>query len=122
MLRITGIKLGLDQDESVIPTEIAKKLRIDEKEIGTWNIWKKSVDARKKSNISFVYTVDFKVKNENDILRKHGKKGVSKALVDTRQYKWKEEYSGKRPVIVGTGPAGLFAGLVLSEMGLKPIL
>ncbi|HZH93989.1 MAG TPA: FAD-dependent oxidoreductase, partial [Tissierellaceae bacterium] len=122
MLRISGIRLGLDQEEGSIPSEISKKLRISENEVKAWRIWKKSVDARRKSNISFVYTVDFKTANDKAILKKFGKKGVSLASVENREYEKKTSIKGSRPVIVGTGPAGLFAGLVLSEMGYNPIL
>ena len=122
MLRISGIRLGLDQEEESIPFEIAKKLRINETDITAWSIWKQSVDARRKSNITFVYTVDFQVANEKAILKKFGKKGVSQATVEKRDYVRKNSIKGSRPVIVGTGPAGLFAGLVLSELGFRPIL
>lgn len=122
MLRISGIRLGLDQEEGSIPSEISKKLRISDTEVKAWRIWKKSVDARRKSNISFVYTVDFKTANDKAILKKFGKKGVSLASVENREYEKKTSIKGSRPVIVGTGPAGLFAGLVLSEMGYNPIL
>ena len=122
MLRISGIRLGLDQEEGSIPSEISKKLRISETEVKAWRIWKKSVDARRKSNISFVYTVDFKTAIDKAILKKFGKKGVSLASVENREYEKKTSIKGSRPVIVGTGPAGLFAGLVLSEMGFNPIL
>lgn len=122
MLRISGIRLGLDQEEGSIPSEVSKKLRISETEVKAWRIWKKSVDARRKSNISFVYTVDFKTAIDKAILKKFGKKGVSLASVENREYEKKTSIKGSRPVIVGTGPAGLFAGLVLSEMGFNPIL
>ncbi|MGM0396343.1 MAG: NAD(P)/FAD-dependent oxidoreductase [Bacillota bacterium] len=122
MLRISGIRLGLEQDESSIPSEVAKKLGIKEKDIVSWNIWKKSVDARRKNNISFVYTIDFRTADDNDFLKRFGKKGVSEAYIENRQYRKKGNIPGKRPVIIGTGPAGLFAGIVLSELGYKPIL
>jgi len=122
MLRISGIRLGLDQEEGYIPSEVAKKLRLNESDIVSWSIWKKSVDARRKSNITFVYTVDFQVGDEKSILKKFGKKGVTLASVEKREYLRKDNIKGLRPVVVGTGPAGLFAGLVLSEMGFDPIL
>lgn len=122
MLRVTGIRLSLDQDESMLPDELAKKIKIDRHKIKFWRIWKKSVDARRKNNINFVYTIDFTVENENEIIKRFNKKGVSKAIVQEREYTKKNFLSNNRPVIIGTGPAGLFAGLVLSEMGFKPIL
>ncbi|WP_422486456.1 NAD(P)/FAD-dependent oxidoreductase [Gudongella sp. DL1XJH-153] len=122
MLRIAGIRLSLDQDESTIASEIAKKLKIRETDIVSWKIWKKSVDARRKNNITFVYSIDFNAVNEREILKRHGKKGVSQATAEDRQYLRKENINGARPVIVGTGPSGLFAGMVLAEMGYSPIL
>lgn len=122
MLRVTGIRLSLDQEESMLPDELAKKLKIERDKIVFWRIWKKSLDARRKSSINFVYTIDFTVENENEIIKKINKKGVSKAIDQERKYKKKNFFSDNRPVIIGTGPAGLFAGLVLAEMGYKPIL
>lgn len=122
MLRITNIKLSLDEDESLLKTKVAKKLKVLEKDILNIKIFKKSIDARRKNNIHFVYTLDVDIKDEDKILRKYSTKGVSKAPTYNTEYKKIANSKSKRPIIVGTGPAGLFAGLALSTMGFRPIL
>lgn len=122
MLRVTNIKLLLDEDESLLKKKVAKKLNISEKEILSLKIFKKSIDARRKNNIHFVYTLDVELKNEDKILNKHSKKGVSKVPNYNIKYERIAGENAKRPIVVGTGPAGLFAGLALSSMGFKPIL
>ena len=122
MLRIPELKLYLDEDESKLKSILAKKLNVSEKEILDYKIFKKSVDARRKDKIHFVYTVDANVKNEEKLLKYASKKGVTRAKDTTRDYAFKATEGCKRPVIVGTGPSGLFAGLVLAKSGYKPIL
>ena len=122
MLRVPEIKLSLAQSERQLPEALSKTLGIKPEEIRSWSIYKKSVDARKKEMISFVYSVDFQVDNEDRILKRLSKKGVVKAESISFKYTPTAEDGYIRPVIVGTGPAGLFAGMVLAELGYKPIL
>lgn len=124
MIRISGIKLSLEQDEAEVKSELIKKLRIKEKELIKYNIFKRSIDARKSDSIYFVYTVDAVVANEDKLLNKFAKdKDVSTSpnfnyeFVQTGESKLKN-----RPIIIGTGPAGLFAGLILAQMGFRPLL
>lgn len=122
MIRIPEIKLSLDKDESSLIQEICKKINIYESSILSYKIFKKSIDARKKSDIHFVYIVDVELNNEESILKKHSKKGVIK----TPDLSYKPVTSINkplsRPIIVGTGPAGLYAGLILAQAGYNPIL
>lgn len=122
MIRIPGIKLSLDQDESNLISEISKKIHIDEASIKAYRIFKKSIDARKKSDIHFVYTIDIEVDREDLILKKHSKKGIIKTPIIKYDYHIEAPKEFTRPVIVGLGPAGLFAGLALAQMGFKPII
>lgn len=122
MLRITNIKLSLDEEESLLKAKIAKKLKIPEKSIINYRIFKKSLDARKKNNIHFVYTLDAELKNEEKILKLYSKKGVSQVSAITHKYEKKVTSNVTRPIIVGMGPAGLFAALALSRMGYRPII
>lgn len=122
MLRITNIKLSLEEDESLLKSKIARKLRISESDILSYNIFKKSIDARKKSDIHFVYSVDVELKNEDRILKLFSDKGVSKVKDIKYEYKRISTHGIKRPVIVGMGPAGIFAGLALARMGFNPII
>ncbi|GAB6157219.1 oxidoreductase [Desulfotomaculum varum] len=124
MIRVSGIKLTLDQDETEIYKSLLNKLKIKERELIKYNIFKRSVDARKKDKIFFVYTVDAEVAGENKVLsRLAGDKDVSR----TPNLKYEYVKPGtlplqNRPVIIGTGPAGLFAGLILASMGYRPLL
>ncbi|WFA08205.1 NAD(P)/FAD-dependent oxidoreductase [Tissierella sp. Yu-01] len=122
MLRVPEIKLSLDQDEKSIKKEIAKKLHISEETIKDYRIFKKSIDARKKNDVHFVYAVDIDVEDEERILRKHSKKGVIKVPELKYVLNNGNPKDFTRPVVVGLGPAGLFAGLTLAQMGLKPII
>lgn len=122
MLRVNNIKLSLDEDESLLKSKVAKKLKVPEKSILSLRIFKKSIDARNKNDIHFVYTLDVKFKNEDKILNMCSKKGVSKVKEVNYIYEKKAPKDGKRPIIVGAGPAGLFAGLALARMGFRPII
>lgn len=122
MLRVPEIKLSLDQDEQLLKIELAKKLKIPQESVSSYRIFKKSVDARKKKDIHFVYTLDVELKNEDKILKMYSKKGVTKVPTTDYEYKNIAPSNIQRPIIVGTGPSGLFAGLVLAQMGYKPIL
>lgn len=122
MLRITNIKLSLEEDESLLKGKVAKKLRISEKDILGYSIFKKSIDARKKHDIHFVYTLDVELKDEDKVLRLFSNKGVSKVKNTSHKYEKIAPQNIKRPVIVGMGPGGLFAGLALARMGFKPLI
>lgn len=102
---------------------IAKKLRIPDTGLLDYKIIKKSLDAREKPDIRYVYTVDVLVRQEAQILRRLHDKNVSKAPQES--YRFVSAGSQKllhRPVIIGSGPAGLFAGYFLAIKGYRPIL
>ena len=137
MLRMTQIRLNMDEPISVIPEKIRKKLNMKKLDISEWKIVKESIDARKKPDIKFTYTVDFAIKNEDAFLEKKKNVkglGLSKApdmsyeipmTAELREKLRDSELSGgeiKRPVVVGFGPCGMFAGLILAEAGLKPVI
>lgn len=122
MLRISNIKLKID-DEKSIKKEILKKLKINQSELIRYQIAKKSIDARKKDQMYFVYTIDVELKNEEKIFNKMKKKGVNKT--PKRQYEYVkkgDKNKDKRPIIIGTGPSGIYAGLILARMGYNPML
>ncbi|WP_066499094.1 NAD(P)/FAD-dependent oxidoreductase [Abyssisolibacter fermentans] len=121
MIRISQIRLNIDEDISLLKDKIVKKLRIKESDILDIKIFKESIDARRAGKIDFVYTVDIKVKNEGKIIKKY--KDVS--LTPDMEYKYPkqgEKELSHRPVIIGMGPAGMFAGLILAQKGYKPII
>ena len=123
MIRIRQINVAIDEDENELITKCAKKLKTNKENIEEYKIVKKSIDARDKQNIVFCYEVDIKAKNENEILRKNKSKDIFEA--SNTQYEFKitgKQKMKNRPVIVGSGPAGLFCGYMLASYGYKPII
>ena len=111
MYRVNGINIPVTTVLS--KQHIAKKLNISEKDIKDYIILKKAVDARKKSDVRYVYSVaveiDKKLKNAEEYVKNEYSFPKGKQLL-------------KSPVIVGMGPCGLFAGLMLALAGYKPII
>ncbi len=119
MIRISNIKLKTD--DSRLMEAAAKRLRIKEEDIKAIAIRRKSLDARKKDDIHYLYTVDITADNEDRILKGCRDRNVSRS--DYREYALPEVRAElkNRPVVVGFGPAGMFAALVLARKGLRPI-
>jgi len=130
MLRITEIKLPIENAQSLIhqsdeiKAALLKRLEIPESDLIHFDIFKRGVDARKSHAILYVYSLDVEVKNEEKILAKFRKDAHIKPAPDT-SYKFvatTEVAPQARPVIVGFGPAGIFAALILAQGGFKPIV
>ena len=122
MLKISQIKLPLTADENDLRRAAGKALRLDENRIRSLRITKEAVDSRKKDNIFFVYNVEVDVDgDEQAVLRRCGSDvDVVKPFNFTPPEM--RRTSELLPVIVGFGPAGMFAGLVLARAGLKPLI
>ena len=128
MIRINNIKMPVKHTENDLKKTVYKLYRINEKEVKSFEIAGQAIDARKKDNVVFVYAVDisFKFDEEKEKKRFENVKNVRK--IEKKPYftekieNFTENESIKRPVVVGSGPAGIFAGLVLAEAGLKPII
>lgn len=123
MIRVSELRLELDEDESLLRKKAGKVLRTDPKYIEKLTIFKKSVDARKKDDVHFSYTVDVTLGlDETQVLRRCRSPKAKAA----EEYKYtlpvNRRQSAFRPVVVGFGPAGMFAGLILAEAGLRPIV
>ncbi|MDF2612753.1 MAG: hypothetical protein K0S71_539 [Clostridia bacterium] len=120
MIRVQDIKLTLDEDESRIISKIAKKLKIKAYDVIDYTIFKQAVDARKKDDIRFVYTIDVQTTKEAELLAKY----PALAAPDKTYYypKKGEKVLNHRPVVVGSGPCGLFAALILAQSGFNPIV
>lgn len=124
MLRLTEIKLPLNHEESAINAVILAKLNIKAEQLHSVNVFKRGVDARKKTDIQLIYTLDIEVDNEAVLLQKFAKDPHVKPAPDTR-YKFVAQAPAnltERPIVIGLGPCGLFAGLLLAQMGFKPII
>lgn len=120
MLKITGLRLRPGEPESLLAKKAQREL--GNKEIKGFIVLKKSVDSRKKDDIAMVYTIAVKVPHEAQVLKKCRSKKVSMYMETIYEFPVQHIRFGKRPVIVGTGPAGLFCGLMLSRAGARPIL
>ncbi|WP_036301099.1 NAD(P)/FAD-dependent oxidoreductase [Methylotenera sp. L2L1] len=130
MLRITEVKLPIENAQSLIhqadeiKAALLKRLEIPESDLIHFDIFKRGVDARKSHAILYVYSLDVEVKNEEKILAKFRKDAHIKPAPDT-SYKVVATTASTpelRPVIVGFGPAGIFAALILAQSGFKPIV
>ena len=123
MIRIRDISLPPEHDANQLHFESAKLLRISGSRIKSISLVRRSVDARKKPDVRIVYTVDVAVDgNENKVLKSCGCKKASIAPVTFYKPPKPIAYDGRRPVVVGFGPAGMFAGLILALAGLRPII
>ena len=123
MLRINSIKLSLDENEALLKRKAAKIVGIDVNKISKLTIVKKSIDARKKDNIFYTYCIDIETSlDEKKILTKKNIKNIS--IVEKQKYEFKHPNSNPstRPFVIGFGPAGMFAGLILARAGLEPII
>ena len=134
MIRIREIKLPLDHGESAVRSAVLKKLSIRDAELVELTIHKRSYDARKRERILLVYVVDVTTTTDQALLERFAKDNHVSATPDM-QYKFVARASDKmkigarngitqrpRPIVIGTGPCGYFAGLLLAQMGFCPII
>jgi hypothetical protein len=127
MLRLTQIKTPLDHTPDDIRAAILKRLSIPAFELVSYTLFRRGYDARKRSAIYFIFTIDVELKDEAGVLGRL-KAGKDDANIgptpDTRYRVVAQAPAGlaTRPVIIGTGPCGLLAGLLLAQMGFRPII
>ena len=122
MIKYSNIKMPPEHTINDITAFIGKKLKTSQPDPSRLKIIKKSVDARHKDDIHFVYTVAFASENENALLKKNsGNKNISPYKEIPYSLPQRAKLS-KRPVIVGFGPAGMFAALYLAQCGVRPIV
>ncbi|NMG75501.1 NAD(P)/FAD-dependent oxidoreductase [Aromatoleum diolicum] len=124
MLRITELRLPLDHPDGALREAILARLDIKPAELIDFKVFKRSYDARKASAIMLIYTVDMTVANEAALLTKFAGDRHVTPTPDTN-YRFvgrAPETLAHRPVVVGFGPCGIFAGLILAQMGFRPII
>lgn len=126
MLRITELKLPLDHADDAIRPALLQRLGIADDELLDVTLFKRSYDARKKSgDMPFIYTLDFRVRDEAALLARFADDRQVGIAPDTRYKPLSipaETRPEQRPLVVGFGPCGIFAALLLAQMGLRPIV
>ncbi|UUO25772.1 NAD(P)/FAD-dependent oxidoreductase [Colwellia sp. M166] len=124
MLRLTNVKLPLNHQPEELEQAILATLNITAEQLTSFSMFKRGYDARKKNNIILIYTLDVDTTKNAELIAEHAKNQNIKASPDT-SYKFvgqAPENLTERPVVIGMGPCGLFAGLLLAQMGFKPII
>ncbi len=124
MLRLTEVRLDLDHHEAEIKAAILRTLGIPEPELLGYHVRSRGHDARKNGKIVFIYTLDAEVQNEAALLQrfKHSR-NVTQTPDEAYRFPVQVPANIKaRPLVIGTGPCGMFAGLSLARMGFKPII
>ena len=123
MIRIQQLKLPVTHTQEELEQKIRKTLKIGKHDLQEIELLRRSIDARKKSELKYVYQLDVKVKDENAVLRKAKNNQIVKA--EKKPYvfpKSGEQTLVHRPVIIGSGPAGLFCAYVLAKHGYRPLV
>ena len=128
MLRITELKLPLEHDAATLRAAVLTRLGLNDDELLEFRVFRRGVDARHKSAILFTYTIDLTTTRDEDILSKSAGDAHVMATPDT-SYKPVVDLSARpkdhaqlRPVVIGSGPCGIMAGLILAQAGFKPII
>ena len=124
MIRITNVKLPLDHTPEQLQAEILSTLKIKAEQLLDFTVFRRGFDARSKHKITLMYTLDVTTQDNEALLKKHSQNQNIRPTPDM-SYKYVAQAPKnltERPVVVGFGPCGIFIGLVLAEMGYKPII
>lgn len=124
MLRLTDIKLPLDHAEDALPAAIRAKLGIRPEALRGYTVFRRGYDARKRGAIALIYTLDVEVADEAALLARHAGDRHVQPTPDTG-YTFVAQAPAKlehRPIVIGFGPCGLFAALILAQSGFRPIV
>ena len=128
MIRITELRLPINHPPEALEGAILKRLNLALQDLNQFTVFKRSYDARKNVALAFIYTIDLSIKDEEGVLKKFSNDTHIRPSPDTSYHFVAKApdgiQSGKlmRPVVIGFGPCGIFAALVLAQMGFKPIV
>ncbi|MCF2568818.1 FAD-dependent oxidoreductase [Mediterraneibacter glycyrrhizinilyticus] len=122
MLRINQLKLSVTHTQEQLEKKLIKTLKINRNDMKQYRIRKRSLDARKKPELCYVYSIDLEVKHEERILKQLKGKAVKVSEESYRVPEHGSEELHDRPVIVGSGPAGLFCAYILAREGYRPLI
>jgi uncharacterized FAD-dependent dehydrogenase len=123
MLRLSNLTLPLHHPDEALPAAIVRRLRITPRDLVRFAVARRGNDARDKQDIQLVYTVDVTLRDEAKVLAKLARDRNVQRTPDTRYRHVATAPQGiARPVVIGAGPCGLFAGLILAQMGFRPII
>ncbi|MDI1365850.1 MAG: NAD(P)/FAD-dependent oxidoreductase [bacterium] len=125
MLRLSELKLPLGHPPEAVAPALLQRLGLKPEDLLDFAVARRAHDARRKAAILMIYTVDVTVRDEAEVLARFAGDPHVRATPDTA-YRFvtqaPEAFSGPRPVVIGAGPCGLFAGLILAQMGFRPII
>lgn len=122
-IRISNIALDINEDIENLHEKVCKKLKVSSQDLKKFKILRESIDARKKDNITFNYTIEVECENESKIVSKSRDKDIKIEKVEhDNAFQYGDKKFNHPPVIIGMGPAGLFAGLLMARNGYNPII
>ncbi|HEY2838734.1 MAG TPA: NAD(P)-binding protein, partial [Pirellulales bacterium] len=127
-IRVSNIRLGIDESEHALPERVARALGVRVGDIRSWRILRKSLDSRNKSDLRFVYSAEIALPEDESRLiarARAARSGVEAELYRETPFELPPPGEGRldeRPVIVGSGPAGLFAAYFLAAAGYRPLV